>query len=120
MLRRSASQLVLTIVPLAGAVSMAGSTDQRPAAAATQSATVSMKDNLFWPAEVVVAAGTTVTWVNDEWTTYETHDVNAMNGSFYSDVFGAGGSFSVTFWETGAYGYYCSLHEGMYGTVYVE
>ena len=89
-------------------------------ATASQSAAVWMQYNAFDPAHIVVAAGTTVTWSNEDWGSGEFHDVIAANGAFASDTFGPGGTYSVYFEVPGWYEYFCDLHEGMYGTVTVE
>jgi plastocyanin len=99
---------------------VAGSWSRIPDATAAQSTTVRMQFNAFDPAHIVVAAGTTVTWTNEDWDSGEFHDVIAANGAFASETFGPGGTFSVYLEFPGWYEYYCDLHEGMYGTVTVE
>ena len=87
---------------------------------ATQEAVVSMQFNRYAPEDVEVAAGTTVTWVNEDYDSGEWHNVIHEFGSFASESFGPGSAFSVTFTIPGVYGYYCDLHEGMYGRIFVE
>ena len=82
---------------------------------------VQMVDVAFEPEEVTVAAGTTVTWINED---AVQHTVTAgtrgdPTGMFDETVAG-GGSFSFTFEEPGTYEYYCSFHPGMSGVVTVE
>lgn len=89
-------------------------------AAATQSVSVSMVNNRFAPADIVVSAGTTITWVNEDYNSGEWHDVIAENGAFFIDIFGPGDAYSVTLYEPGVYVYYCDLHAGMFGSVIVE
>jgi plastocyanin len=74
---------------------------------------VEIDDNVFVPAEVVVAAGTEVRW---EWVGRAAHDVEGEG--FESDI-QVEGSFSHTFDTAGAYPYICTLHPGMDGTVFV-
>ena len=89
-------------------------------ATAAQSAYVSMQFNRFSPRDIVVSAGTTVMWTNEDWDSGEFHDVIAADGSFYSDPFAPGESVSFTFDVPGYYEYYCDFHEGMYGSITVQ
>jgi plastocyanin len=82
-----------------------------------------MLDFEFDAVNVTVPAGTTVTWTNDG---AAPHSATAVDGSFDTEVFDAGGSASVTFDTPGTFAYYCLLHGtsdgtgGMVGTVVVE
>jgi plastocyanin len=89
-------------------------------AAAQAAVSVSMQNDLYAPDAITIAAGTTVVWSNDDTATGEDHDVIAEDGSFASETFGVGGTFAYTFTSPGEYRYYCDLHEGMYGVVYVQ
>jgi plastocyanin len=71
----------------------------------------------FQPAEVTVAAGTTVVWRNVSPTT---HTVAAKNRSFESEFVEPGGSYSVTLREPGVYDYACTLHPEMVGRIIVR
>ena len=93
----------------------------------------------FDPDTLTVAAGTTVTFVNDS---PEAHTVTAYEEDLPGDYFASGGSeseeearadlagglvgqessYEVTFDEPGTYEYFCIPHEdqGMRGTVVVE
>ena len=71
----------------------------------------------FDPARVEIAAGTTVVWVNS---TETSHTVTGKDLAFEdSGPFGTGESYQQTFTEPGIYGYYCSPHPFMTGTVVV-
>ena len=111
---------VMLAAVLGVAAVAAGHWSRTPDAAATQSATVIMQFNAFDPAHIVVAAGTTVTWSNEDWASGEYHNVIASSGAFASVNFGPGEAYAVYFDVPGWYEYYCDLHEGMYGTVTVE
>ena len=89
-------------------------------ASTTQGAAVSMKGNAFVPAEISVAAGTTVVWLNEDYDSGEFHNVIAENGAFATDNLAPGGAINLTLPSPGRYVYYCDLHEGMFGTVVVE
>ncbi len=80
-----------------------------PAATGT-TATVDMVDFGFEPAELEIAAGTTVTWTN---TGQATHNASADDGSFETEFLSNGGSASVTFDEPGTFSYVCTLHAGL-------
>lgn len=93
-----------------------------PATAAwAQTASVSVVDNEFDPAQLEVASGTTVTWTNNG---DLPHTVTADNGSFESGNLDPGGTFEQSFSEAGEYSYYCEYHgasggTGMSGTITV-
>ena len=79
---------------------------------------VSMADIAFDPAEVTVAVGDTVTWMNDD---SVDHDVTA--DSFSSGDPGGmapGDTFDHAFEEAGTFDYVCTVHPGMEGSVTVE
>ena len=78
---------------------------------------VYMKGSVFSNANLVVIAGTKVTWQNDD--TMD-HNVTADDNSFSSGTIMPGGSFSHTFNTTGTYAYHCTLHPGMVGVVVVN
>ena len=80
----------------------------------TDDPSVLVSDNEFTPAEITVAAGTTVTWNWDD--DSAAHNVKA--DGFQSDV-QASGTFEHRFDETGTFTYVCTLHQGMDGTVFV-
>ena len=75
-------------------------------------------DNFTFKAPVVtVKRGTTVTWTNRD---DIPHTVVSKNGVFKSKVLDTGDTFSVTFAKPGQFGYYCSLHPHMTGTIVVK
>ena len=120
MVRRSLLRSPLAALALA-AVVLAGCAGSAPAVAevpddvgpVTAEPVIAVLDNVYDPVEVVVEVGTEVTWV---WEGRAAHDV--VGDGFDSGV-QATGTFTHTFEEPGAYGYVCTLHPGMDGTVYV-
>lgn len=78
---------------------------------------VKMTDTSFEPETLTVKAGDTVTWVNEE---SSSHNAVAEDDSWGTDLFGKGGSGSVTFDTPGVYPYVCTAHAGMKGTIIVE
>src|SRR5437588_2822626 len=95
----------------------------KPANAATIQ--VNMANFKFVPQDIVINAGDTVTWVNQDFTFHDTTSgTNGVRSGLWSSVtFGHGGSFSFTFnVPAGYYGYYCTPHVftfGMIGSVTV-
>jgi plastocyanin len=79
-----------------------------------------MQGNRFTPEDIAVPAGATVIWVNEDYGSGEWHDVIAEDGSFAYESFPPGSAFSVSFPIPGVYAYYCDLHEGMFGRIFVE
>jgi plastocyanin len=86
-----------------------------PGAAGTAIA-ATIIDRAFEPPDLEVAAGGTVTWVNDD---TEGHTVTALDGSFDSGVITVGGEFPATFESPGTFDYFCAIHPEMTGTVTV-
>ena len=80
----------------------------------------------FTPSAVVVAAGTTVEWVNEDTVVHTvtsgTSDgsVAQPDGVFDSGDIARGERFSITFAEAGEFTYYCAPHPWMRGRVIVE
>ncbi len=75
-----------------------------------------VKDD-FVPDTLTVAAGTTVTWRNED---VSSHTVTEDENNFTSPLINPGGSWSYTFNETGVYRYHCNPHPWMEGTIIVE
>jgi plastocyanin len=71
----------------------------------------------FAPAQLTVKPGTTVTWVNED---DIPHTVVATAKAFRSKALDTDDKFSFTFTTPGSYGYFCSLHPHMQGTIVVE
>jgi plastocyanin len=85
-------------------------------AGAETPADVTIQHFEFGPQAVTVKAGTKVTWVNRD---VEPHTVVSNDHKFQSEALDTGDSFSVTFDKAGSYGYFCTLHPHMTGTVTV-
>ena len=71
----------------------------------------------YLPGTVTIAAGTTLTWLNSD---TQVHTVTSDTGLFDSGDLQPGQRFSYTFTEAGTYGYFCTPHPWMTGTVIVE
>ena len=89
-----------------------------PEASTGASATEVMIDHFaFTPGVVTVRAGTQVTWINHD---DIPHTVDSTQGKFKSAALDTDDKFSFTFSDSGAYGYFCSVHPVMTGKVIVK
>ena len=86
-------------------------------AAPAPSAAVEIGNFTFRAPVVTVKAGTTVTWTNGD---DIPHTVVSNGGLFRSKVLDSGDRFSFTFARPGKFGYFCSLHPHMTGTIVVN
>lgn len=88
------------------------------AVAATSAGSIQIKNYAFAPASVTVAAGTKVTWVNED---SVPHTVTSKSGpaSFDSGQVAPGASYSAIFETPGTYSYYCIDHPQMVATITV-
>ena len=78
---------------------------------------VTIKNFAFGPASLSVAAGSTVTWTNDD---SAAHTATADDGSFDSASIAPGSTFSQTFDTAGLFAYHCSIHPNMKATIEVQ
>lgn len=78
---------------------------------------VDIADLAFSPNTVTVAAGTTVTWTNNDTLT---HTVDTEDGTLDSGNLENGAEFSFTFDEAGTFDYFCEIHPTMTGSIVVE
>ncbi|MCX6673755.1 MAG: cupredoxin family copper-binding protein [Methanothrix sp.] len=86
-----------------------------PSGSATK---VNIKDNSFKPSTLTVPIGATVEWHNQDGVQ---HSVTSdIQGLFDSGVLNPGKKFVFTFNTPGSYGYHCSIHPGMQGTIIVK
>ena len=77
----------------------------------------------YLPYEVTVAAGTTITWINDDsvvHTVTSGKTTEGTTGLFDSSIFSSGKSFEYTFTNAGTYDYFCNVHPWMAGIVNVS
>ena len=84
-----------------------------------QQATVDIKEFKFVPADLKIAAGTTVTWINHD---DEAHTIQSDDKTFVAtaQVVEAGGRYSFTFDKPGVYPYTCGIHPYMHGKITVK
>jgi plastocyanin len=79
--------------------------------------TVNINDNSFQPSFLNVPIGATVEWHNQDGVQ---HTVTSdIQGLFDSGVLMPGKKFTFKFDAPGSFGYHCSIHQGMQGTIVV-
>ena len=101
----------------AGTLVMFAVADRAKAAPAPAAAAVTIGNFTFKAPVVTVKPGTTVTWTNGD---DIPHTVTSNKGVFKSKVLDSGDHFSFTFAKAGQFGYFCSLHPHMTGTIIVK
>jgi plastocyanin len=103
---------------LVAAMAVAGSCLLAPAALAAQGSEsrIAIDNFTFSPAELTVAAGTSVTWTNDD---DIPHTLVARDKLFRSKALDTGDGFTFTFTTPGTYDYFCGLHPHMVGKIVV-
>ncbi len=82
-------------------------------------AVVFIKDFAFHPDTVRVRPGTTVVWLNCD-VRADPHTTTADAGAWASDFLAVGTTFSRRFDQAGEFGYHCTPHPFMKGTVVVD
>jgi plastocyanin len=96
---------------------MATAATMTRAASAPAASAVQIGNFTFKSPVVIVKPGTTVTWTNGD---DIPHTVVSKDGLFKSKVLDTGDKFSFTFAKAGQFGYFCSIHPHMTGTVIVK
>ena len=80
-------------------------------------ARVEINQMRFEPASLTIAAGTTVTWVNDD---ESPHTVTDRGRVFRSAALDTKDRFTYTFATPGEFTYFCTLHPMMVGKIVVK
>jgi plastocyanin len=104
-------------VASSGVLMLAVIANMATAAPATPNAAVTIGNFTFKTQVLTVKPGTTVTWTNAD---DIPHTVTSNGGLFKSKVLDTGDKFSFTFAKPGQFGYFCSLHPHMTGTIVVK
>jgi plastocyanin len=94
-----------------------GRTHLFAASAAAGPVEIKIDNYSFTPADITVAAGTTVTWVNRD---DVPHTVRNNDGTLKSKALDTDDKFSMTFDKPGTYEYFCSIHPKMTAKVVVK
>lgn len=106
-MRSAASLLAIALMACGGDDAPTGSTSNQ----------ISVLDAQFSPSATTVTPGTTVTW---NWGTTITHNVTFTNASLGTSGDKSSGSYAKAFPTAGTFGYGCTIHAGMTGSVIVQ
>ena len=112
MLSFQAAALIACALIMSTVAVMTKASAATPAAAAVEIGNFTFKNPV-----VTVKPGTTVTWTNGD---DIPHTVVSKDAVFKSKVLDTGDRFSFTFAKAGQFGYFCSLHPHMTGTIVVK
>ena len=117
--------LLILVALISGCTSKSPSAEVQPVVTAPppvqttvsspMTATVENIDFSFYPAEVIIAKGGTVTWKQQDSTEH-----TVTGAGFDSGKLTQGQTFSHTFNEVGTYEYRCTVHPSMKGKVIVK
>ena len=113
---RPLAVLLLAAALLAGCGSSKKSSTSSSGSGSGGGTAVSMQNIQFSPSSLSVKVGQTVTWTNDD---SVVHNVTASDGTFKSNNFSHGGTFSWKATKAGTFKYTCTIHPGMDGTLTV-
>ncbi len=129
-IRKDWRKLLRYLIPalLVLVVSIAGCTEENPEDVdvgsddlGTADAVIVIEKLDFVPSEIVVAPGATVAWVNTDKVDHTvTSGVRDAPDDLFNETLVAGERFEYVFDEPGEYEYFCSLHPGMEGIVFVR
>jgi plastocyanin len=118
---RAALSLILFAALVTGCGSDSSSENPAMKSASSSGATakaVTIADYTYEPADLIVPAGTTVTFTNEDSTPHTA--TSKQQGAFDSGSIDRGGSGSITLEKAGTFAYYCAFHPFMKGTITVE
>lgn len=110
--------VVLAAAAIAAAGCNSSADDVTTTAAAGDDGAVSVQNFAFNPGTITVAAGTEVTWTNNE--TGVAHTTTSDDDVWNSGALQPGDDFTVTFADPGTFTYFCSIHPSMTATIVVE
>jgi plastocyanin len=114
--------LAVTCFAACGGSSSSPSPTPQPAPAGSTSVTIPsgasfLTTTAFGANPLTIAAGTTISWLNNDNTTHTTSaDGNAWN----SGNIAPGARFNFVFQTAGQFTYHCQIHPGMTGTIVVQ
>jgi len=104
-------------VLLFGCGGSASTTSQTASSSPETGHAVMIRNYSFAPGELTVAAGTKVTWSNDD---SASHTATATDGSFDTGTLKHGAQASATLSDPGTFTYYCQFHPFMKAKIVVE
>lgn len=98
-------------------------TSRAPTTTRPASTAVTVRQFQFMPQELVMKAGSMVTWTNQDQILHTATSgtmPGTADGTFDGPMDGVGKSFTFTFDQPGTYAYFCSRHTSMTGKVVVQ
>ena len=104
---------------LAGLLAMSVLAGVSAASVGAETASVKIDNFAFTPERLTVARGTTVSFTNNDDMPHTVTSA-ARPVQFKSPALDTGDHFEQTFDTPGTYGYFCSLHPHMQGTIVVK
>jgi plastocyanin len=115
--------LTLMLAACGGSSHPASSAGPAPSSAATNTPKIgavklAIKNFAFKPPTITVAAGTKLTFTNDDKTAHTA--TSTANGTFDTGTINPGHSATVVVKKAGTYTYYCQFHAFMRATVIVK
>jgi plastocyanin len=87
------------------------------ATAAHAETTITVRKFAFEPKEITITPGTKIVWINKDETP---HTISAADKAFVSKALDTDDKYEMTFAKPGDFGYFCTLHPFMTGTVHVR
>lgn len=94
-----------------------GGAPQTPVVSAASDVTVEIQDFDFFPRELTIQAGATITWVNRDGAP---HDATDEGGGWGTGTLNQGDRATLTFDSPGTYRYLCTIHPNMRASLTVE
>ena len=119
----SSGMTATTVTTAAAPPTTVATTAASATAPGPSEAAVTVKQFQFMPGELVVKAGTEVTWTNRDQilhTATSGATPGTADGKFDGPMDGVGQSFSFTFSQAGSFPYFCNRHNSMTGTIVVQ
>jgi plastocyanin len=110
--RRMLVWMLAVLTVAAGPGLAAGAATRKPA-----THTITIEGSRFDPSTLTVAAGDRIVWVNKD---PFPHTATARGGAFNSQSIAAGQSWTYTAAKQGDFGYTCTFHPTMRGTLQVK
>ena len=99
------------------AANVSPATDGKTATTADTANQITIQNFTFKPANLTVAPGTKVTWINKD---SDPHTATSTNKSFNSNALDTDEQFSFVFNDKGDFAYFCALHPMMKGQITVK
>ena len=102
---------------MGGMMNRAGNSPQTPVVASQPEVSVEIRDFEYFPRDLTVDTGATVTWTNRD---SAPHTATHTDGGWDTGILNKGESAVVAFDAPGAYEYFCAVHPAMKATLTVR